>query len=371
MSRYSEGNDFQDILDRLLEKVDDNLDKREGSIIYDALAPAAAELAQCYIALDVYTDQTYLLNAVGINLDNRVADYGLTRNPATYSQRMLRAYNIREELMDIDIGSRFSVPNVYGGYNYKVIQKLSTGNYIAECETAGTLGNDYVGELLPLQSINNLGTVSIDTVYKPGSDEETDDELRDRAISKINQEAFSGNKAAYKKMVENMDGVESCKVFPVWDGGGTVKLAVVATGYTIPSNEFITALQTKIDPLQNQGEGIGLAPIGHTVTVVAPDRLNINISGNVTIDPEYTIEQLLPSIREYIGAYIREVEEQFSEEDTLRIYISRVIAAILQVSQVKNVSNLTINGNATDLVIELSGTNVKFPMLNEVVINES
>ena len=49
MDSFSENNSFEDILDRLLENVDDNLDKRQGSIIYDALAPAAAELAQCYI----------------------------------------------------------------------------------------------------------------------------------------------------------------------------------------------------------------------------------------------------------------------------------------------------------------------------------
>ena len=74
MCNYSENNDFDSILQRLLNNVSDELDKRQGSIIYDALAPAAAELAQAYIALDVYTDQTYLATAVGENLDNRVAD---------------------------------------------------------------------------------------------------------------------------------------------------------------------------------------------------------------------------------------------------------------------------------------------------------
>ena len=83
MSNYSTNNSFNDILERLLANVDDSLDKRQGSIIYDALAPAAAELAQCYIALDVYTDQTYLLTATGKNLDNRAVDYGVTRNIAT------------------------------------------------------------------------------------------------------------------------------------------------------------------------------------------------------------------------------------------------------------------------------------------------
>lgn len=369
MSNYSDGNSFEEILERCLSRVDNSLDKRMGSIIYDALAPACAELAQCYIALDVYTDQTYLLNAVGQNLDNRVVDYGLSRLQATKAQRLVTIYDINGNLMSVDLGTRFSVPNAFGGYNFKLIESVSAGNYIAECETAGSVGNNYTGELLPLVSVNNLGTATMTSVYKPGEDEETDDELRKRAVAKINQEAFAGNKAAYKTMVNNIDGVENVKVFPVWNGGGTVKLAIVATDNTIPSQEFIDNLQTLIDPIQNQGQGVGLAPIGHTVTVVAPDELDIDIEATITIDEEYTIEQLQSAIESNIQKYITEVQNQFSEQDQLIIYTSRVIAAILGVNQVQNVSSLTINGQATDLIINLSGTNVKFPMLDEVVLH--
>lgn len=371
MSNYSENNSFDQILERLLAKVDDNLDKRQGSIIYDALAPAAAELAQCYIALDVYTDQSYLLTAVGQNLDNRVVDYGLERLKATKAQRLITIYDSNESLMDVPIGTRFSTPNAFGGYNYIVIEKLSVGNYTVECETAGIVGNDYVGELLPLQSINNLGTVTISTVIKPGEDEESDDELRDRALLKIHQEAFSGNKAAYTKMIKEIDGVEDVKVFPVWNGGGTVKLAVLATNYTIPSSSFINSIQTMVDPVANQGQGIGLAPIGHTVTVVAPDRLNIDIAATLTIETGYTIGQLQSSIETNIGNYLREIQEDWSDNNTITIYTSKVIAAILNVPQVENVSSLTINSSASDLTINVTGTNVKFPMLNEVSLSES
>lgn len=371
MSNFSDNNSFEDILERLLANVSDTLDKRQGSIIYDALAPAAAELAQCYIALDVYTDQTYLLNAVDQNLDNRVADYGLTRNEATYAQRQITIYDTNNELMNVDIGTRFSVPNAYGGYTYKINSKVSDGVFIAECETSGINGNTYIGELLPLMSINNLGKAELGTIYKPGENTETDEELRKRALAKINQEAFSGNKAAYKQLVENMDGVAACKVFPVWNGGGTVKLAVIASNNTIPTAEFINKLQTEIDPVTNQGQGIGLAPIGHSVTVVAPDKLNINIQATVSIDSQYDLNQLKAAINTEIQNYIKEVQNDWSNEDTLIIYTSKLIAAILSVPQVKNVSDLKINDASTDLTIQLSGTNVKFPILNEVVLSES
>lgn len=369
MSDYSEGNDFNSILDRLLANVSNDLDKRQGSIIYDALAPAAAELAQCYIALDVFLDQTYLLTAVGDNLDARVADYGLIRNPATKAQRIITVYDTTYALMDVEIGTRFSVPNEYGGYNFSLIEKRSTGVYVAECETPGKEGNEYIGELLPLMSINNLGNASISEVYKPGNDKETDDELRDRALLKINQEAFAGNKASYLQLVNSMEGVGDCKVFPVWNGGGTVKIAIITANNEIPSTDFINQIQEIIDPTDSQGQGIGMAPIGHTVTVVAPNKLNINISATVEITDEYTLDQLKPSITEQISLYIKEVQDNWSKSDNLTIYVSRLIAAILSVNQVTNVSNLTINGSSTDLNISSSGTDVKFPILNEVVLN--
>ena len=103
MFNFSEGNGFEEILKRMLDKIPDTLDKRQGSIIYDALAPAAAELAQAYISLDVYSDQTYLISAVGENLDNKAYDYGLQRNSATYAQKIGLFIDINGNAMKINI----------------------------------------------------------------------------------------------------------------------------------------------------------------------------------------------------------------------------------------------------------------------------
>ena len=43
---------FEAILERMLGRVDDSFDKREGSVIYDALAPAAVESESVYFELD-------------------------------------------------------------------------------------------------------------------------------------------------------------------------------------------------------------------------------------------------------------------------------------------------------------------------------
>lgn len=153
MFNFSEKNDFKDILQRMLDKIPDDLDKRQGSIIYDALAPAAAELAQCYIALDVYSDQTYLETAVGENLDKKAYDFGLKRKPATYAKRIGEFIDTNSIPMEIEIGSRWSIPNSYGGYNYEVIEKYNeVGKYILQCETPGQIGNEYSRNIITIRS---------------------------------------------------------------------------------------------------------------------------------------------------------------------------------------------------------------------------
>ena len=49
--------------------------------------------------------------------------------------------------------------------------------------------------------------------------------------------------------------------------GGTVKLVIMASDFKAPTPTLLEEIQTAIDPEQNAGEGLGLAPIGHVVLV--------------------------------------------------------------------------------------------------------
>lgn len=50
---------FEDLMERMLERIDDSYDKRESSPIYAALAPAALELMNIYNALDDMFDECF------------------------------------------------------------------------------------------------------------------------------------------------------------------------------------------------------------------------------------------------------------------------------------------------------------------------
>ena len=237
---------YEIILQRMLDSVPDTVDKREGSIIYDALAPAAVELQNMYIELDVILNESFADTQSIDYLVKRAAERGITRKAATYA--ILKGeFNI-----DVDIGARFSLDEL----NYVVIEQISTGVFKLQCETAGIVGNTQLGALLPIDYISGLETAQLIELLIPGEDAEDVEALRARYFGSLDSQAFGGNIADYKEKVNDLDGVGGVKVYPAWNGGGTVKLVIINSSYGVPSSTLIDTVQTAIDPTTNSGEGI-------------------------------------------------------------------------------------------------------------------
>ncbi|MCL6560735.1 MAG: baseplate J protein, partial [Firmicutes bacterium] len=67
------------IKQRMIDAVPSDLDKREGSFIYDGLSPAAIELALAYIEMDRVIKLGFAQTTYGQYLDYRAAEHGVTR----------------------------------------------------------------------------------------------------------------------------------------------------------------------------------------------------------------------------------------------------------------------------------------------------
>lgn len=361
--------DFNSTLQRMLDNVPDTQDKRQSSPIYNALAPTAAELTQMDIDIQIFEEQTYLLTAVGINLDNWAANFSIKRQTATHAIRIAEMMDTNGQQMNLPVGSRFATPNVEGGVNFTLIKNLGAGRSLLECEAVGILGNAYLGPLLPLFSINNLSTATMVGTQIPAEDEENDASLLYRVLFLLNRKPFGGNVDAYEEFTMNIDGVGAVKIFPEWDGGGTVKLSIIDGELRPATSEFIAIVQDLIDPIPNNGPGYGIAPIGHRVTVTTPNTININITANVSLRSGYSISQLQASIEAAIDAYISSLRQEWADAPILLIYIARINAAIISVDGVNNVTGITINGNTIDLELIQTAQLQQLPMLGNVVLN--
>ena len=336
---------YEDILQRMLDRIPDTMDKREGSLIYDALAPAAVELQLMYIEFDTILKETFADTASRENLIKRAAERGIIPEPATNA--VLKG-EFTPTTLEIPIGCRFSCDKM----NYIVIEKIADGQYKFECEEVGKIGNTQFGQLIPIDYIDGLQTANLTDILVPGEDEEDTELFRKRYLNSFNSQSFGGNVEDYKEKTNAIDGVGGVKVYPVWNGGGTVKLVIINSDYKVPSQTLINNVQTAIDPIQNQGQGLGIAPIGHTVTVMECGETVVDITTKIIFQEGWEWEDLKPYAEKVIDDYFRELAYDWDSSDNLIVRVSQIEIRLLNLAGVLDIADTTINGVAQNLTIE-------------------
>lgn len=376
-----------------VEEKHPNLDTRQGSVIYDAVATAMYELADYYMALRQNYKDTFVLTAQGEYLDLRLAEQGLERLPATTASRRGDFATESGEPMYIPLGSRFSADLETQVVNYKVIapftlpgtEKPIPGAYELECEDSGEIGNIHFGSILPLDYIHGLATASLSTVIRAARDVETDEDALARYLKEIATVPFGGNITQYDSEVraltdDNGDLIAGeVQIYPVWNGGGTVKLSVIDVTYNAfdSASGMVEKLQNMIDPENMQGEhgtGLGIAPIGHQVTVTTPTSKTINIESTIALSAGVSESWAIEEIKKEIDAYILTLRKQWGVADkynnyALSVYIAQINAAILRISGVNNAVNTKINGSQSDLSLMQNAVVQELPVLGEVIIH--
>ena len=138
---------------------------------------------------------------------------------------------------------------------------------------------------------------------------------------------------------------------PTWNGGGTVKLTIISSDYTVPTSALITKVQTEVDPTQNQGEGLGLAPIGHVVTVGGVTETVVNIQSNITFAQGWTFADLKANIEETVDSYLKELCMDWASGDALIVRISQIETRILELANVMDIAATKINGAENNLTL--------------------
>jgi len=170
--------------------------------------------------------------------------------------------------------------------------------------------------------------------------------------------------ADYKQWAQSLDGVGAVKVYPVWAGGGTVKVVFLDSSYQIPSGDLVDRVQTAIDPETNHGQGIGLAPIGHTVTVKAADAHVINVQTTLTLDSGVTIGQFASVIKESLIDLLLDLKKGWAEQSII-VRIAHIDARLLNIAGVVDVRGTTLNGQGDNISLAEEAV----PELGEVIIN--
>lgn len=257
------------LVDKMLSAVDDSFDKRQGSVIYDAIscvAVAGYDFLHDYFP-SIY-DAARLTTASGDDLDDWAAMFGIEREAATYTYWNISITNEYGVAGDITIGERMVAHDDDSVWYY-------VGGSVA---VSGTIGDKSAfGILEPDSEFDNITRVEFTTISSAGREEESDASLRRRIMRAI-QGAYGGSINDYVNLVlhdfqtdhPEFPPFTGVFIFPVQRRAGYVKIFPYWSNKQTARNNAqyrnaLIALKDYLDPLNTEGRGCGKAPIGHRI----------------------------------------------------------------------------------------------------------
>ena len=350
---YQPNQSFENIMDRMLARIPNTFDKREGSVIWDALAPAALELESLYYALDGIIQETFADTSSRDFLKLRAKERGMLPFPAT------KAIIKGQFDVPVNIGIRFKIKGII--YNTIEVISHEDHTYKLECDSPGEIGNISTGDLIQVDYVNGLNVSEIKEILVHGKDEEDTEKFRKRYFDSFEEQAFGGNIKDYTDKTLSIKGVGAVKVTPVHNGGGTVKLTILDSLNNKAPSELINQVQKVIDPNKNQ-DGLGLAPIGHIVTVDTVDEVNITIGIRAIFTGATNFSMKKEQLLEVINKYFNELKKGWTTQ-SITLRTAHIISRLLAIPNLEDISEIRINGTNNNLRL----SDFQIPKLIDVV----
>lgn len=350
-----------------MDRAPNDLDKSEGSLLWEAVGIGAAEFELVYMALDRLIQNAYPTTANREFLKRYADTYGMAPFPAT--KALLEAEFILREGRIIETGSRFEIDGLF----YQVTEKKTDTLYNIECETPGTIGNRYYGQLLPVNYVQGFISARITQLLIPGEDEEETEEFRTRFLRSFISKPYGWNETEYIEEVCALPGVGDCKILRCPRGKGTVDVVIVDSRYRRPTDETIDSVQNALRPLNITGPpeidkcGTGMVAIGHDTLVFGVREKEIEIGLKLVFAKGYSWENLKETIESELSNYLLELTKDWGdknhytdtdreepEERRVEVQLSSVEHRVYEIKGVQDYDRFatTINGKTENFFLE-------------------
>lgn len=342
--------------ERINKKVNDmagmiSYNTSTGSFARDIITSVAIEMVKEEDDYSEQLDKRLIDTATGTDLDISCADKALDRLQATKSTGQVKITGVNGSVIKkgyIVINS--STATEYEVLEEKTIENISTTVKI-QCLTAGTVGNCEVGQInkfaeeyAGLSKVENLENIT------NGTDIETDDNFRKRALDYIRKPRMSWNQYVFEDKAKEVQGVEHSHCIPRWNGAGTVKLVITEQGKEEVSSELKEKVKNYID-LEV------ISDIDLTVEGVEINRVDVVIKG--TISSDFNEEAAKTTLTNKLNDFF--FENLFVE----KIYYFDIVEIIQHASCISKIGDITVAGNRND--IELNET--KLCKIDSITIN--
>lgn len=243
-------------------------------------------------------------------LDRWASMYGVARKAASKASGEV-TFSFSGDEVTVPEGAQLQNAD---GTLYKTTADSASGKAEVEAVVAGADGNMDAGDELTLVSpVAGVYSTATCGQISGGTDEEGDESLRSRLLTRMQDQPHGGSKSDYVAWALEVAGVTRAWCYPQENGVGTVTVRFVCDG------------QTPITPTETQVEAVAEhldeeRPVTAQVTVEAPTLVTVPV----------TIESLTPDTSAVRAAVEEELSELFAREAEPGglIYLSHIRAAI-------------------------------------------
>lgn len=330
---------------RILSQVSSDLDTSEGSTIWNLLAPPAQEFSILWGLLDELVALGFLQSAQGEYLYARGEERGVFQRPAHRAAGTVTFTGTAGSTI-----SRGTVVSntVIGGTDDDLIlfatdQEVTIGAGKTTVDVGitaidtGVSGNLEAGEVNQIQSaVTGVDSVTNAAATGGGSDAESVEEFRHRALQFVRATRGSGTPDDYRIWTQEVPGTGTPTIQPVWNGAGTVRVLVV----DVDGDPAPTQLLKEVEDYVTARN-----PIGSTVTIAAPTTVTVNVAVDISVGTGYTVTGLEDEVTAALRRYFATLEVG---ED---VVLTKVGAVVAGVSGVTDYQTLTLAGAASNKVI--------------------
>lgn len=300
---------YENIKQRILDNINSDIDKREGSFTQNMISPISEELAKIYLEQRDLVSMAFVRNGFFNYLDDKCWEYGVERKIGTSA--------VGEVTFEGEDGTIISNGTVIHNNDlyYVILNDADISNGKADLVVeAYEMGKKYNvlknTEFTLKENIQGVTKVYAKEDFKGGADTETDEELRDRYFNTIKKSYTSGNVAHYETWTTEVNGVGSCKVYPLKNGNGTVEIVITNSDMLGASSELIESVKANIEEKR---------PIGANVSVVSATEKVINITANITLSSGYELMEVKQLFEEKLKEYLKEISFKTSYVSTAKL----------------------------------------------------
>ena len=332
---------------RILDNIESDIDKREGSVTSNLISPLAEEVAKSYLAIAEILGVGFIEDTFNDYLEKRTSEFGIYRKAGVNATGVITVEGVQGVV--IPVGTLVKINDL----EFKILDEgeINKNGSLELSVIATNIGYKYNLEegtaLEFVENIRGVTSIKVKEDFINGADVESDDELRDRFRVFINNPRTSGNIYHYQEWALECEGIGKAKVYPLWNGNGTVKVMVTGNNNRPVGQDLLEQCKAYIETQR---------PIGATVTVTTPTILNIDVTVKFNLNSNYTLTEVTQEIKALLKDYIESCEKE--------IVFTKIFGYVANLGGVDDITEFKLN----NAMANISVAEDKIPVVNNVKV---